>query len=296
MHFPIYAIPTNGQRDFTGVTVYRLCVRIYMSEIFHVTDRCENVTRWPIENIYQNIICKEKMKHDAVPKENIDEKCKHYDSCFKKKYSALWSHALWPIEHIMKSFVNHFLQRIFEARKKAYPSVMAWKSLIEANESEIPKILKENVKKVVISPKATHSKFIHKSRTYPFRNLLSDIGGILGLYLGMSILSVCELLQVLLSFFRFLRRRCDSHKGIKTSIKFGKMNFFGHKQIVDVVWMSLQIHVSSVSRPRISCLFSPELNVGRKFHSLSNEIEAKFFMFLEFLELFMKIENRMTVY
>ena len=41
-------------------------------------------------------------------------------------------------------------------------------------------------------------------------NLLADIGGQLGLWIGISALTVCELLELLMKMFSHLIKKCDN--------------------------------------------------------------------------------------
>lgn len=41
--------------------------------------------------------------------------------------------------------------------------------------------------------------------TYPFRSLVADVGGTLGLFLGVSFLSLLDVVQSGITFYRFIR-------------------------------------------------------------------------------------------
>lgn len=81
------------------------------AEIFHVTDRCENVTRWPIENIYQNIICTRKIKHDAVTKKTLTKNVNIMILAVNRNTvhsGCMHFGALWKVSS--NTFYNQFLK------------------------------------------------------------------------------------------------------------------------------------------------------------------------------------------
>lgn len=67
--------------------------------------------------------------------------------------------------------------------------------------------------KVEIKPLAASSSRISESLAYPLFNFFSDFGGILGLYLGASLLTLCELGECVTDILRVVAKaRC--HKKI----------------------------------------------------------------------------------
>ena len=94
---------------------------------------------------------------------------------------------------------------MYNQRVKHNRFVPAWRNLLNApNNSQIA-AAKETILKVEISPKEDRSTKITESEAYPARSLFSDIGGILGLYIGMSLLSIIELLEIFVRITRMIK-------------------------------------------------------------------------------------------
>lgn len=62
--------------------------------------------------------------------------------------------------------------------------------------------MRENMVKIEIRPLEASSSRISESLAYPFFNFFSDFGGILGLYLGVSLLTLCDLGEYVTDIFR----------------------------------------------------------------------------------------------
>ena len=115
-----------------------------------------------------------------------------------ESYRMQSSSAAWPATDLLKEFKQSILNESYQERRKAgYRGISAWNNVLNANDSMLGAMVRDNVAKVDISPRAAHSNRIEEDRVYPAINLFSDIGGILGLYLGMSMLSLIELFQAL---------------------------------------------------------------------------------------------------
>ena len=53
------------------------------------------------------------------------------------------------------------------------------------------------------------SNVVIEHASYPLITLMSDIGGILGLYMGMTVLSLCELFESIKIIFFLARRQAE---------------------------------------------------------------------------------------
>lgn len=158
-------------------------------EIFNQTARCLNATHWSLSRIQRNFDCETQF---IVPQEiNMQELqtlCYNkMNMCEQNIYKLQWSNALWPAANMAKDFVD-------EIMRKAVNPPFAWRNVLDANET-LSLMVRENVLMIEIETMEEKSDHVIESAAYPLINLLSDIGGILGLYMGMSLLSVCELIE-----------------------------------------------------------------------------------------------------
>lgn len=110
-----------------------------------------------------------------------------------------WSAATWPTTQLIGWFVTSELAEIFKRNIMENGSVGAWRNILNASDDDRARLVRENIMKVDISPKTTRSSRKIERKAYPAMNFFSDIGGILGLYLGMSLISFFELFEVLIS-------------------------------------------------------------------------------------------------
>ena len=89
------------------------------------------------------------------------------------------------------------MQPVYKQRLQNNHTVPAWKNVVDAQGQYRIGMVRDNVMKVEIRPYEQYSTQIEESEAYPAITFFSNIGGILGLYLGMSLLSVFEALQSL---------------------------------------------------------------------------------------------------
>lgn len=158
--------------------------------------RCMNVTRYPVSKMTENIKCMSQIQFDSKFDENIKSLCKGIDPCKRMTYEVHWSNALWPTGSLVNTFAEETIQEIYQQRKDNNRPVPAWENVLNVTDKEtLTKMIRENIAKVEIRPKSKRSMMISESMAYPAMNIFSDIGGIFGLYLGMSLLSLLELME-----------------------------------------------------------------------------------------------------
>lgn len=145
-------------------------------------------------------------------KEIGDEKnssCRtHQSLCKRTKYKAESFSAQWPVSTLIKLCGEWYVEpRLTELAKM---NIRA-RSLIESGKSyeKLGKdpalqtlLIRENYLSIVINIASPTVQKSVEILAYPIPNLFSDIGGILGLYLGASVLSVCELLEACYVFYK----------------------------------------------------------------------------------------------
>lgn len=69
--------------------------------------------------------------------------------------------------------------------------------------------LRKNIAYVFIQRYAAHGDLVKEEPEYPLSELISDVGGLMGLWLGLSVVGLFELVEILQLIVRFPRLACD---------------------------------------------------------------------------------------
>lgn len=168
--------------------------------------RCTNVSHFSVKQTVANIYCAHDLKENQNLKAKIAAACVGVEPCQRKTFDLQWSNTAWPAASLLESFVESVLNETYVARTKQNYSVPAWENVLRARENQLSTMVRENIVKVDIRPRRTRSNEIREDNAYPAINLFSDIGGILGLYLGMSLLSLFELIESLVQIMKALAK------------------------------------------------------------------------------------------
>lgn len=173
------------------------------------TQRCVSLQYFSLSQSISNVLCTRDLQRNTTIERHIETSCQDRNSCHQKFYDLETSFFPWPHRSFLKSFVSSVLAPSYEDRLKQNLSVSAWQNVLNASDSQLSTMIKENVMKLDISPKKAYSDHVKEYYAYPAISLFSDFGGILGLYLGMSLISFCELGEWIVLFFSVL---CASNK------------------------------------------------------------------------------------
>lgn len=169
------------------------------ANIARKTSRCSNVTYYSVNSVVNALSCVFTTKRNEKIKKSIHDNCVGIDACSRKVYDMRWSAATWPTTQLIDWFVTSELAEIYKRNIVENGPVRAWRNILNASDDVRARLVRENIMKVDISPKTTRSSRIIERKAYPAMNFFSDVGGILGLYLGMSLISFFELFEVLIS-------------------------------------------------------------------------------------------------
>lgn len=178
------------------------------------TSRCLNITHWSVDEIANKIACISKVEFDLNIKQAIILKCEGVEPCETLTYDVHWSNALWPTESLVTALTEKIINTTYQERKRENRSVFGWRNVLNApDKNNMTRMIRENIAKVDIRPRSSRSSKLLESPAYPAINLFSDIGGILGLYLGISLLSLMELVASVISALHdFSKKRISSRK------------------------------------------------------------------------------------
>ncbi|XP_041354351.1 amiloride-sensitive sodium channel subunit gamma-like isoform X2 [Gigantopelta aegis] len=133
-------------------------------------------------------------------------------SCDEVVYNAEISSSLWPS--------NPFMDSVYDKiSKKDWGLWQAFKGYTNAAKKQF---VRENVLKVEVYYKKLNFETIAQQPSYVLSNLLADIGGQLGLYLGLSVVTLFEFIElfgdVVTIFMLKVRRGSEKTHKIATTI------------------------------------------------------------------------------
>ncbi|XP_070538285.1 uncharacterized protein [Ptychodera flava] len=120
--------------------------------------------------------------------------CKCHPSCSERKYSMTISQSKWPSD----AYLNNLL------------SLVKVKSHKTRNLNDLQSA-RANLVRLKVYFETLNYESTSEIPAYTWEDLLSDVGGTLGLYVGLSIITVCEIMRLLLKvitkFCRLNRKR-----------------------------------------------------------------------------------------
>ncbi|XP_070532973.1 amiloride-sensitive sodium channel subunit beta-2-like [Ptychodera flava] len=116
--------------------------------------------------------------------------CDCQQSCSEVTFSKAISQALWP----SAPFLPHLLNSIHASNRKTW--------VIHDKESA-----REDLVRLEVYFEDLSYNFISEEKAYSITQLLSDTGGSLGLYVGLSVITLIEFIEYLVLMFGAMRRR-----------------------------------------------------------------------------------------
>ena len=118
---------------------------------------------------------------------------------------------------MVEGLIKDFLEGPYRQRLAEHP-LLPWYNVLNATGEDRERLFRKNVAKLEIVPQVEKfSNRIVEVIAYPLINLLSDIGGILGLYMGMSLLSVVELVESFKVICYLVKRRKAARRSEETN-------------------------------------------------------------------------------
>lgn len=165
-------------------------------EIANEATRCLNFTHWSVTRVLENMKCEYRVMEEEFMSnyKKIMSICQNLWLCEKNVYSLRVQNTNWPAPNMVEGVIRQYMKKPYDKRVREYPH-LAWFNVFNASGDMRERMFRENVVKLEIAPAEWKSNRIVEFTAYPLINLLSDIGGILGLYMGMSVLSLAELVE-----------------------------------------------------------------------------------------------------
>ncbi|KAK2185710.1 hypothetical protein NP493_226g08036 [Ridgeia piscesae] len=159
----------------------------------HALRPCEDDTQ---EGIAEYLSCAEEMKMlyqtDQI---RCSDECPH--TCSEVHYDYSISQSAWP--SIIKQ--NAVLNELY------WRSAYLWSTLDLLNGIEQSEFISNNVLVVEVYFETFQYEELRTEPSYQMTDLLSDIGGQGGLWLGISVVAMCELIELLIDFIVLMLMR-----------------------------------------------------------------------------------------
>lgn len=130
--------------------------------------------------------------------------------CSTRNWNARLSTAEWPT-YLSERHVYEIIESSYQ-RSMAINNVSALHEVVHAKETGVDtfELIQKNFVKITVYPETLTGNLIYEDLAYPLGSFLSEVGGILGLWLGCSILTCFEPLTPIFELVH--KRKCCSGK------------------------------------------------------------------------------------
>ncbi len=163
-----------------------------------------------IEEFLQRIDCEDKMIRNFVKMNSTIEACNCVPACEDWTYESQTTYSYWPQEDSQDDFYEMFVE--------ARPESKAYKILGPMNISRIQAtdLIRKNFVRLNIFMSSLTVLQYQETPSYGEVKLLSDLGGIFGFWIGMSIMTWVEVIELLLHLIKHHCRRLVIYVGTKS--------------------------------------------------------------------------------
>ena len=156
---------------------------------------CGTFNSQNVNMFFSNLSCENEKLTEFSQSGEVKTACNCQPPCIEQLYKYHTSYSYWPLEH----FQEHFYE-LYVLSQENYSTLKAYQNLRRFNTSDIVRlglIRKNFVRLNIYLEDLTIEERIQK-KSYEIQNLFSDIGGTLGLYIGLSIITLLEIIEVVI--------------------------------------------------------------------------------------------------
>ncbi|KAK2162126.1 hypothetical protein LSH36_103g02009 [Paralvinella palmiformis] len=147
------------------------------------------------QTFYDNLSCEINVTLAFMSSQTTQKQCGCLPPCEEYEYETKTSYSFWPLDFTQLQFFDIYVNNHPRADE-----LKAYKNLGRFNITEIiyrGLIRKNFVRLNVYLESLVLLEYVEKE-SYTFSNLWSDIGGTFGLWIGMSILTWCEVIELIM--------------------------------------------------------------------------------------------------
>ena len=142
---------------------------------------------------YNNLSCEAGRLMEFSRSDTLRRECQCFSPCQEYDYIYDVSYSYWPLDFTQASFYDAYV-----LRRKDREELKAFTNLERFNNTQLIEmgLIRRNFVRLNIYMKDLMITDVTESRTYKVENLFSDIGGTFGLWIGVSVLTWCEISQL----------------------------------------------------------------------------------------------------
>lgn len=151
-----------------------------------------------VNSFLENLTCEATKMREFIKNQTAITHCNCIPTCYGSSYEETVTYTRWPNQESQESFFNNFvLDR---------PDTKAYRNLGNFSFSEITEkgLIEKNFVRLNVYLSSLNVKEFRDTASYDQTKLISDLGGMLGFWIGMSIISWVELLELVIRIFSFL--------------------------------------------------------------------------------------------
>lgn len=159
----------------------------------------------------ENMMCEAAVLHE-FSNTDLYLTCYCLSPCSETSYNTFISQSYWPLEHFAYNFiVTHIYNHPESTNLKAY---QVFKDPATIN--DIGGLVRKNFLRLNVYFESLNTDIRRQREAYDGAALFSDIGGTLGLWIGCSMLTVCEFLQLVWYCLMICFKRLVKDNKVKT--------------------------------------------------------------------------------
>lgn len=153
---------------------------------------CLNLTLYTPKEMASNFLCQTRVIRSKLTKAMAEEKCTKFkkNPCLNDNYDVTHDAVPWPME--MTQSRANFLEAISQAMPTS------------GTRSVTKDYLRKNMAIINLVKLSGDSELLVEEYSYTTSQFISDLGGIIGLWMGLSIISAFELVEILFATSRII--------------------------------------------------------------------------------------------
>lgn len=157
---------------------------------------CYNMSLYTPSEMADKMLCLKRVLGDKLVKEDVEKRCARFrqDVCHETYYHVTQSILPWPSE--MSPSREEFM--------KVLESTLYAETRGSLGQASPKDYLRKNLVYLKFEVESAVTQLVEEEYSYTGAQYISDIGGIIGLWLGLSIISAFELVQIIYAVCRFL--------------------------------------------------------------------------------------------
>lgn len=150
-----------------------------------------------LSKYFDRILCESNALQQFSLDDTIKNECKCDPLCTEYSYNTHMSYSSWPLDFTQSDFFEKYVVQHENASQ-----LKAYKNLGKYNSSELISkgLIKSNFLRINVYLQSMSIEEYDEKQSYELANLFSDIGGTCGLWVGMSIITWCEFMELVVLF------------------------------------------------------------------------------------------------